>query len=155
MALIIRVSSFLNLKTPMNLVSSKVYRVITGQLLSGKQFLGVAHSPARKAGHAPIAVSMEREAAFPFSWRSHRYGKAATAKLKRTSFIWPAPGPGKDQGIPPRGCAQKARRKQEHWQRACPTFRGDRKQLNLSPRGAHHEIIQGQLAYVKSPTLPS
>lgn len=80
MALIIRVSSFLNLKTPMNLVSSKVYRVITGQLLSGKQFLGVAHSPARKAGHAPIAVSMEREAAFPFSWRSHRYGKAATAQ---------------------------------------------------------------------------
>lgn len=60
-------------------------------LLSGKQFLGVAHSPARKAGHASTTISVDRER-LPFlsSGEATAMEKLLlnrAAMLKRTSVI--------------------------------------------------------------------
>lgn len=89
-ALIIRVSNFLNKKSYEPGFLKGLQCNDRPVLFGGKQFLGVAHSPAQKAGHASIAISTDER--LPFL--SH--GEAIVteklllhraAKLKRTSLI--------------------------------------------------------------------
>lgn len=110
-------------------------------------------------GQASIAISMGAER-FPFlsQWWSYSNWGAVTAhgcKSEESLLSNHHQGQQRPRLSSERLCSSKQGGSMNIWQRTCPTFRENRKQLNLSPHAAHREIIQGQLTYIKRTTLPS